>query len=597
MKRSVDISRIAFLVVFLAMMAGACTSVRKAASDTELSVADRYRYDMYFIEAINQEQQENYDAAFDLLQHCLSISPKSSSVLYELSTYHTALGEKEKALEYMKQAAENDKENYWYRESLAEAYYNNRQYDEAVSLYEDMYKSFPKRAPELLTKLIELYQATEQYEKEVEAIAELENRFGVTEQTSFEKFRAYWNMNDEQAAFQEMEKLAQSHPNDSYYSLMFADVCVNYARYDEALKVYREVLAEEPDNDLASIGLANYYEKIGQDSLAYAMIDSIIVNGHIPDERRVQLTLQLVSRLEQRKDTVAIMDLFNRSLAVPQTSPEQAKLCAAYLIQHHQPDSVVTPVLYQILQLEPDNEDALKQLLYYAVQHNDTEDVHRCSKALLSYYPDELYAYYYLIITALRNDDNKKAIEWCREGIAHINEESNTDLCLDLYSSLGDLYIREGDMEAGFNAYDSALVYNPAAVGVLNNYAYNLSLVQQDLDKAEQMSSVTIKKEPANSTYLDTYAWILYQKERYEEANMYISQALQNDTTHSAVLLDHAGDIAYRLGDVEKAVDFWRQALSAYQEKMAQKDAIVNDDEKGLLNKLKKKIRQRKCIP
>ena len=132
---------------------------------------------------------------------------------------------------------------------------------------------------------------------------------------------------------------------------------------------------------------------------------------------------------------------------------------------------------------------------------------------------------------------------------------------------------------------------------MLNNYAYNLSLVQQDLDKAEQMSSVTIKKEPANSTYLDTYAWILYQKERYEEANMYISQALQNDTTHSAVLLDHAGDIAYRLGDVEKAVDFWRQALSAYQEKMAQKDAIVNDDEKGLLNKLKKKIRQRKCIP
>lgn len=585
------------LALAAAGMLGACSSAKKTIADTVLSPADQYRYDTYFIEAVNQEQQGNYDVAFDLLQHCLSISPRSSSVLYELSAYYTALGEKEKALQYMQQAAENDKENYWYRENLAQAYYDNRQYSEATAIYEDMYKRFPKRAPELLTKLIELYRATEQYDKEIHAITELEERFGVTEETSMAKFRTYWSMGNEEAAFEEMENLVQSHPGDAYYSLMFADVCLNYSRFDDALKVYQELLAEEPDNDLASIGLANYYEKIGRDSLAYAMIDSLIVNGRMPDERRAQLTLQLVSRLEQRKDSVAIMDLFHRSLSVPQTSPEQAKLCAAYFLQHHQPDSVVTPVLYQILRLEPDNEDALKQLLYYAVQHNDTEDVHRCSQALLAYYPDELYAYYYLIITALRNDDIDKAIEWCREGISHINEESNTELCLDLYSSLGDLCIRQGDVEAGFFAYDSALVYNPAATGVLNNYAYNLSLAQRDLDKAEEMSSVTIKKEPSNSTYLDTYAWILYQKKRYSEAQIYINQALQNDTTQSAVLLDHAGDIAYQLGSVDEAVELWKKALSTQQQKQKEADAIVNDDEKGLISKLQKKIRQRKCIP
>ena len=61
----------------------------------------------------------------------------------------------------------------------------------------------------------------------------------------------------------------------------------------------------------------------------------------------------------------------------------------------------------------------------------------------------------------------------------------------------------------------------------LNNYAYFLSLDAKDLKKAEKMSYRSITAEPNNSTYLDTYAWILYQQGRYEEARIYIEQALK----------------------------------------------------------------------
>ena len=44
------------------------------------------------------------------------------------------------------------------------------------------------------------------------------------------------------------------------------------------------------------------------------------------------------------------------------------------------------------------------------------------------------------------------------------------------------------------------------------------------------MSYKTIKKEPTNSTFLDTYAWILFLQGRYEEANTYIEQAIKNDS-------------------------------------------------------------------
>ena len=82
-------------------------------------------------------------------------------------------------------------------------------------------------------------------------------------------------------------------------------------------------------------------------------------------------------------------------------------------------------------------------------------------------------------------------------------------------------------------------------MGCLNNYAYYLSERGERLTKAEEMSFKTIKAEPKNSTYLDTYAWILYMEERYAEAQIYIEQAIQNmdETQDNSVILEHAEKI------------------------------------------------------
>ena len=141
-----------------------------------------------------------------------------------------------------------------------------------------------------------------------------------------------------------------------------------------------------------------------------------------------------------------------------------------------------------------------------------------------------------------------------------------------------------------YAAYDSALVYKPDNIGALNNYAYYLSVEKKDLDKAEEMSFRTVKAEPGNGTYLDTYAWILFEKGKYVEARIYIDQALQNGGSESSVVVEHAGDIYYKLGDAEKAVDYWRQAKKLAEE------AVEESDKRDLkeLKLLKKKIAYKK---
>ena len=92
-----------------------------------------------------------------------------------------------------------------------------------------------------------------------------------------------------------------------------------------------------------------------------------------------------------------------------------------------------------------------------------------------------------------------------------------------------------------------------------------LSELGDQLDKAEQMSYKTIKAEPKNATYLDTYAWILFMQERYSEAKIYIDQALQNDSDSNAVIIEHAGDIYIQNKEPERAVELWKQALQKDQ--------------------------------
>ena len=128
---------------------------------------------------------------------------------------------------------------------------------------------------------------------------------------------------------------------------------------------------------------------------------------------------------------------------------------------------------------------------------------------------------------------------------------------------MGDILHDKGLAEEAYAAYDSCLQWKDDNLGCLNNYAYYLSEEDRELAKAEQMSYRTVQAEPDNATFLDTYAWILFKRKKYAEAMQYINMAVDNDTTKSAVIIEHAGDIHAVNGDTDGAVKFWQQALEA----------------------------------
>jgi tetratricopeptide (TPR) repeat protein len=217
-----------------------------------------------------------------------------------------------------------------------------------------------------------------------------------------------------------------------------------------------------------------------------------------------------------------------------------------------------------MLAIEPEHDTARNQLLSYAVQENDTAAIKQvCLPAVAYSAADPLY-YYYLGIVYFQQKQYEEAVQTLSKGLERVKEDTPIDLISNSYTLLGDLYHDLGDDEKAYAAYDSCLIYNPEDVGALNNYAYYLSLNNHDLARAEEMSAKTIKAEPDNYTYIDTYAWILFMQKRYDEAKMQIDRALEvmGDTIEAedSNIVEHAGDIYFKAGDKEGALRLWIKA-------------------------------------
>jgi tetratricopeptide (TPR) repeat protein len=269
----------------------------------------------------------------------------------------------------------------------------------------------------------------------------------------------------------------------------------------------------------------------------------------------------MLQMIADKTDNDYMLQLFDRAMQQPQQSAKMGHLCVQYMLKLEQPEERVRPVLLRMLEVEPDHVQARLQLLSYAAKRNNLEEIVSICSEAIDYSPEVLEFYYYKAVALYQTDRHDEALATYRTAVEQVTPESNREMVADIYTAMGDLLHLRGEGSEAYLCYDSALVYSPSNILVLNNYAYFLSEENRELDKAEQMSKRTIEAEPDNATYLDTYAWILYRQERYEEAMQYMERALAADSVASDVLYEHAGDICYKLGNVERALNYWKQAL------------------------------------
>lgn len=525
-----------------------------------LTPEQQRKYDYFFLEAMRLKEKKEYASAFGLLQHCLDIHPGASSALYEISQYYMFLRQIPQGQAALEKAVANAPDNYWYSQGLASLYQQQNENDKAISLLEEMVVRFPGKQDPLFN-LLDLYGRQEKYDEVISTLNRLEKRMGKNEQLSMEKFRIYLQMKDDKKAFQEIESLVQEYPMDVRYQVILGDVYLQNGKKQEAYDVYQKVLAVEPDNPMALFSMASYYKQTEQEDLYQQQLDTLLLNKKVTPDTKVSIMRQMIVENEQaEKDSTQVIALFDRMMQQEQDDPQVPMLYAQYLLSKNM-EAASVPVLEQVVDLDPANKAARMMLIGAAVRKEDYKQIIKVCESGIEATPDALEFYYYLAIAYNQVEQTDSVLSICERALQHTTPDSKKEIVSDFYSIMGDMYHTKDKMAEAYAAYDSALVYNPSNIGALNNYAYYLSVERRDLDKAEEMSYKTVKAEPNNATYLDTYAWILFEKGNYAEARIYIDNAIKSDGEKSDVIVEHCGDIYYMTGDVDGALEYWKKAL------------------------------------
>lgn len=493
--------------------------------------AQQAKFDYIFQEAMRQKLANNYDAAIDLFDYCRQLDPSSGAVLYELSELYRYVKNDSLAIQSLEHACKLYPKNYWYKNKLVSFYLNQRRTDEALKNVEDMARLFPEKE-EVLWMLHDLYESKNDYVNMVKVLDKIEVKEGKSEKLSMMKFGLFVQMNDEKRAFEEMEKLADEYPNDLRYQVVIGDLYLDAGKKEEALKQYKMVEAQDPTNMTLLLSMANFYHQEGDEARYQEYISKVLTHKDVDDVTRVRMLGVLVrENLDTHADSTYLLALFDKVLQEPQEHTDILELKVRYMDKKKMPVEDQKPILRRILEIDPEHDMARHMLLKYAVEENDHQSIVNICKPAVEYNADSPVFYFYMGVEYYLIDEKEKSMDALRSGLNRVenemDEENRFKIRTHSYALLGDIYHQLGQDDKAFQAYDSCLIYNKNDAMVLNNYAYYLSLKKKDLQRAEEMSRLSNELEPDNATYLDTYAWVLFQQKRYDEAKQYMDKVVE----------------------------------------------------------------------
>lgn len=536
------------------------TSSKGEATETRLFTKQDIDVNHYFVSANKEKLLGNTEDAIRLFKKCLQIDPNNAAAAYELSIIAINANDFQSAELYSRKAYSLNPENEWYAIIYVEALQRNKKPGEAVKIYQKLIKNLPERE-DIYYDFADCYLRMNKPVEAIDVYNELEKKIGVNAELSLQKEKIFVRMGKLEKAVEEINKLIATAPDEAKYYGILAELYAANNMDNDAVDTYQKALKIDPDNPYINLSFSEYYRQKRDYTKGFVYLEKAFDSEELDIDSKVKILLSyyVVSEKseELKTQSLALCDMLIKA------HPKEAK---AY--------SIAGDFYYRDKKLEKAKEYFSKavaldkskyviwnQLLIIESELQQFPEMIKHGKEAVELFPNEPTVYLLLGIAYLQEKNPSEALIVLNQGKNMIID--NKALLGQFYANIGDAYYRTKQMQLSDEAYDEALKINPNDTYVLNNYAYYLSLRNEKLDKAEEMSKKSNEIERDNASYNDTYGWILYGLGRYEDAKLWLEKAVANGAANNAVILEHLGDVYYKLNNIETALDYWTKAKKA----------------------------------
>ncbi|NTW33937.1 MAG: tetratricopeptide repeat protein [Bacteroidetes bacterium] len=510
-----------------------------------------------FIDGCKEKIIGNYEKASSNFLSCIKTDPSNSAAFYELADVYNMQKKNKEALIFIEKAIKIDPVNEWYQKLYAEILTASNKFKEAVTVYEKLAKNHADN--------IEYYYDwamaclySEKYSDAIEVYNIIEQKTGISEDISLQKEKIYINLNNFNKAVDELLKLITEFPSETKYYSYLADLYMAKNKTNEAYELYQKILKIDPDDGNVHLSLAELYRIKGEKEKSFSELKLAFSNINLDIDTKIKILLSYYTLTENSnllKEQA--YTLINLMISANYSDAKAYSIYGDFLYRDKKLKEAKDQYL-KVISLDSSRYVIWEQLLFIEADLNDNKALENESKRAISLFPEQatLYLFNGAANYVLKNYTD--AISSLNTGISLV--VYNDDLLKRFYTYLGDSYHAIKNTKDAFINYEKVIKIDPENDYVLNNYSYYLSLLGVDLDKAEKMSKKAVDINPTNSNYLDTYGWILYKEEKYSDAQIFIEKAIKNGGDSNSVIVEHLGDILFKLGQPAKALENWIKA-------------------------------------
>lgn len=483
----------------------------------------------------------------------LQIDPSNHAALYELACIYHDQDDEAAAEQYAREAVTVNAYNKWYWLLLADIYKKTQNFEQLNLVFSDLINLEPDNADYYFDKANTLYFSNRI--KEADALyGQIEKRFGPSDELSVGRQRLYQKEGSPGKAVSEIEKQIAVNPNDVHNYLNLANVYEKEGQSDKALEVLLKAKQINSANPYVNLNLADVYTSLGKTADANHELKAAFANPGLFVDSKVSIIVSLM----QANTIVSNEQALELASILTMAHPNEAKAFAVHgdvLFQSKKFGEARTSYK-KALEINDQFYALWEQLLRIDLSMQDFSAAIADGEDGLALFPNQANLYYFTALAYAQTGKPEKAVSYLRN--ASNLQVEDQDLLSQIYSAMGDSYHGLKRYDESDKAYEKALEINPDNTYVLNNYAYYLSLRGEQLTKAAAMSRRSNALKPDNSSFQDTYAWVLFKQGKYSEALVWIEKALING--NSGVLVEHHGDILYQLGKKELAIQKWLKA-------------------------------------
>ena len=380
-----------------------------------------------FYESLLQKGIENYDKALVALEICAKNKPNDAVVYFEMGKNYLALKEYNKAYQSFEKATQIDPTNKWFWLGMYDVNYETKTYDQAIVAVQKLIEFDPIYKEDLVS----LYMYTQQYDKALALINELNDTIGKSL-----KRDAYKMQIVSQGKFQnvEIKNLLQQIDKNPKVESNYVDLIRLYSdnnETDKALQITKKLETEIPTSVWAQVTLFKHYLEINEGEKAVLSMNDVLESPAIDTKikHRVlnEFLIYVNSNPKYEAELEKAVSFFDNDTEV-NVSKEIAKY-------YHSKKQWEMAIRYYELTINNSAESDVDTYLLLLQSYAATKQFELVVKKATSWidsYPTQPKLYYYAGMANNQLQQFKKAKELLEMGMDYVVEDVDLEINFNL---------------------------------------------------------------------------------------------------------------------------------------------------------------------